>query len=151
LLTYIDDDYLTDYEVLKMKELYAWQLQELSGQFIVHTAVGWGLTFPLMGPIVKSATHGWYLRLPVALTFATFLGVQASAWERPSKAFHDLVAQPAPHGSYLRRSIKEHFPVWWNSVSANLHQNGYSLPEMNEYDKSTKIQNNHISFNNKLQ
>ena len=24
LLTYIDDDYLTDYEVLKMKELYHW-------------------------------------------------------------------------------------------------------------------------------
>ena len=24
LLTYIDDDYLTDYEVLKMKEMYAW-------------------------------------------------------------------------------------------------------------------------------
>jgi hypothetical protein len=23
-LTYIDDDYLTDYEVLKMKELYRW-------------------------------------------------------------------------------------------------------------------------------
>lgn len=23
-LTYIDDDYLTDYEVLKMKELYHW-------------------------------------------------------------------------------------------------------------------------------
>ena len=25
-LTYIDDDYLTDYEVVKMKELYCWQL-----------------------------------------------------------------------------------------------------------------------------
>ena len=25
-LTYIDDDYLTDYEVLKMKELYYWQM-----------------------------------------------------------------------------------------------------------------------------
>ena len=24
LLTYIDDDYLTDFEVLKMKEMYAW-------------------------------------------------------------------------------------------------------------------------------
>ena len=23
-ITYIDDDYLTDYEVLKMKELYRW-------------------------------------------------------------------------------------------------------------------------------
>ena len=31
ILTYIDDDYLTDFEVLKMKELYRWQLQELSG------------------------------------------------------------------------------------------------------------------------
>jgi len=30
-LTYIDDDYLTEYEVLRMKELYYWQLQELSG------------------------------------------------------------------------------------------------------------------------
>lgn len=30
-LTYLDDDYLTDYEVLRMKELYHWQLQELSG------------------------------------------------------------------------------------------------------------------------
>ena len=26
LLTYLDDDYLTDYEVLRMKELYYWQL-----------------------------------------------------------------------------------------------------------------------------
>jgi len=92
-----------------------------------------------MGPIVKSATHGWMLRLPVALTIATFLGVQASAWERPNKAFHDLVSQPAPHGSYLRKSMREHFPVWWSQVSANLHANGYSLPEMNEYDKSTTI------------
>jgi len=31
LLTYIDDDYLSDYEVLRMKELYQWQLQEMSG------------------------------------------------------------------------------------------------------------------------
>ena len=139
LLTYIDDDYLTDYEVLKMKELYHWQLQELSGQFVVHTGVGWGLSMLLMGPIVRSATHGWMLRLPAALSFATFLGVQASAWERPNKTFHELMAQPAPHGSYLRRSVKEHFPVWWNNVSADLHKNGHSLPEMNEYDKSITI------------
>ncbi len=74
-LTYIDDDYLTDYEILKMKELYNSQLQELSGQFVVHSAAGWALCFPLMGPIVRSATHGWMLRLPFALSFATFLGV----------------------------------------------------------------------------
>ncbi len=101
--------------------------------------VGWGLTFPLMGPIVRSATHGWMLRLPPALCFATFLSVQGSAWERPSKQFHDLMAQPAPHGSYLRKSVKEHFPVWWNHVSADLHSAGYTLPEMNEYDKAILI------------
>jgi hypothetical protein len=129
-----------------MKELYYWQLQELSGQFVAHTLVGWALCYPLMGPIVKGATQGWMLRLPPTLSIATFLGVQAAAWERPSSAFHDLVSQPAPHGSYIRRSLKEHFPIWWNSVSANLHTNGYSLPEMNEYDKSTRIQNSHTQF-----
>ena len=108
------------------------------------------MCFPLMGPIVKSATHGWMLRFPVALTIATFLGVQASSWERQNKAFHDLVSQPAPHGSYLRKSMKEHFPVWWSSVSGNLHANGYSLPEMNEYDKSTSIQNSHTQFDKQI-
>mmetsp|Transcript_37296 Transcript_37296/g.35901 ORF Transcript_37296/g.35901 Transcript_37296/m.35901 type:complete len:85 (+) Transcript_37296:235-489(+) len=78
--------------------------------------------------------------------FATFLGVQGSYWYRPSKPFHELVCQPAPHGSYLRRSLKEHFPVWWNQVSKQLHENGYSLPEMNEYDKKLDIQKTHTRF-----
>ena len=101
-----------------------------------------------MGPIVKNMAHGMMLRLPVALTFASFLGVQASAWERPNKCFHDIVSQPAPHGSYMRKTLKEHFPVWWNEVSKDLHQAGYSLPEMNEYDKSTVIQKSHTVFDN---
>ena len=58
-----------------MKELYVQQLQELSGQSVAHFAFGWALTFPLMGPIVRSAAHGWMLRFPVALSFATFLAV----------------------------------------------------------------------------
>ena len=120
----------------------------MSGQFVAHVLFGWALTYPFMGPIVKSSLHGWMLRFPVAMTFATFLGVQASNWQRPSKAFHEIMSQPAPHGSYLRRSIKEHFPVWWAKVSADLHASGYSLPEMNEYDKATEIQNSHTQFDN---
>ena len=89
-----------------MKELYFWQLQEMSGQAVAHVIIGWGLTFPFMGPIVKSSAHGWYLRFPVAMTFATFLSVQASNWQRPCKTFHEIMAQPAPHGSYLRRTLK---------------------------------------------
>ena len=30
-LTYIDDDYCSDYDLIRMKELYRSQLQELSG------------------------------------------------------------------------------------------------------------------------
>ena len=82
-------------------------------------------------------------RLPFALTFATFLGVQASTWDRPNKTFHSLVSQPAPHGSYLRKTLREHFPVWWNQVSSDLHKTGYNLPEMNEYDKATMLQVSH--------
>ena len=134
-LTYIDDDYLTEWEVIKMKELYRCQAQELSGQFVVHTAAGWFASFFLMGPVFKGWAQNFTMRLPAALTFATFLGVQASNWQRPSKNFHEIMSQPAPHGSYLRRTLKEHFPVWWHETSAQLHANGYSLPEMNEYDR----------------
>ncbi len=80
MLVYIDDDYLTDYEILKFKELYRSQLQELSGQFIAHLSFGWFLTLPLMGPIVKGSVHGWFLRMPPAMVFSAFIGVQAQTW-----------------------------------------------------------------------
>ena len=136
--------------MLKVKELYHSQLQELSGQAFCHMIFGWALTFPLMGPIVRSATHGWMLRFPPAISIACFLSVQASNWQRPSSAFHELVSQPAPHGSYLRRTLKEHFPVWWHDCSRQLHENGINLPEMNEYDKAVKMPNSHTTFNDKL-
>ncbi len=108
--------------------------------------LGWGATFPLMGPIVRSAVHGWYLRFPMAMTFTTFFALQGANWYRPSKEFHELMCQPAPHGGYLRRTVAEHFPVWWKQVSADLHDNGYSLPEMNEYDKRTEFPRHESRF-----
>ncbi len=89
-----------------MKELYFRQLQEMSSQAVCHILFGYALSIPLMGPIVKSATHTSYLRFPVVATIATFLALQASNWDRPSKPFHELMAQPAPHGSYLRKTLK---------------------------------------------
>lgn len=129
-----------------MKKLYHQQLQELSGQFVAHLGIGWLLSYPLMGPIVKASSHQFFIRLPFTLTIAMFLGVQAQYWERPNKTFHELMSQPAPHGSYLRRSVREHFPVWWSTTSAALHKNGYSLPEMNEYDRATTMPKTHTAF-----
>jgi len=109
--------------------------------------MGWALTYPLMGPILRAQAQNFILRLPAALTFATFLAVQGANWQRPSKAFHEIVAQPAPHGSYLRKSLREHFPVWWKETSEQLHKNGYSLPEMHEYDRQTKMPTSYSNFN----
>ena len=102
----VQDDYLSEWEIVKMKELYYSQLQELSGQAVSHLIFGWLLTYPLMGPVVRTISHGWILKFPVAISIATFLSVQAANWKRPNKAFHELMVQPSPHGSYLRRSIK---------------------------------------------
>lgn len=103
-----------------------------------------------MGPLIKSAVHGWMLRLPMALSLALTFGVWGNQWKRPSKCFHELMSQPAPHGSYLRRSVREHFPIWWHAVSAELYQSGVNLPEMNEYDKATEMPTSHTHFDTGL-
>jgi hypothetical protein len=30
--------------------------------------------------------------------------------------------------------VRHHFPRWWKDISSSLHENGYNLKEMNEYD-----------------
>ena len=99
-----------------------------------------------MGPILRAQAQNMILRLPAALTFAMFIQVQGANWQRPCKPFSEIVSQPAPHGSYLRRSLREHFPVWWQQTSAQLHANGINLPEMHEYDRQTNMPKNHNSF-----
>lgn len=36
----------------------------------------------------------------------------------------------------------------WNDVSAELHENGYSLPEMSQYDKRVELPKTHTRFDN---
>jgi len=117
---------------------------------MAHSVFGYLAAYVTMGGLVRGHAYSRHLRLPVAMTYATFLAVQASAWERPNKTFHDLVSQPAPHGSYYRKTLKEHFPVWWHEISDNLYKNGYNLPEMAEYDKSTEIQRSHSQFDDQV-
>ena len=130
-----------------MKELYCSQLQALISQTTISFAMGWALTYPLMGPILRAQAQNQILRLPAALSFGLFLQVQTANWQRPNRAFHELMVQPAPHGSYLRRSLKEHFPVWWYATSDHLHAHGYSLPEMYHYGRQTAMPKSHTQFN----
>ena len=97
--------------------------------------------------MLRSNTHNWILRLPLTLTIATFLGVQSANYARPNRVFTEIMTQPAPHGSYLRRTIKEHFPVWWHSTSKQLHDRGFNVPEMSQYDRATDMPKTHTAFN----
>ena len=121
-------------------------LQEASGQCVLHFVAGYWLSYPLCGPIVKGVKTAWIIRLPISMSAAMFINVQAAQWQRPKQTFHELMAQPSPHGSYLRRTVKEHFPVWWHTTSAQLASNGYNFPEMNEYDKIKFMPKSHTSF-----
>lgn len=133
-----------------MQELYYWQVVDIMLQGTASLALGYASAFFMTGPIIKSGAHGKWLRFPFALLSAQFISIQFSNLARPAPAFNDVMCQPSPHGSYLRRSIREHFPAWWYVVSANLHKEGFNFPEMNEYDKQTMIQKSHTSFNDKL-
>ena len=91
LLKYIVDDYLTEWEVLKFKDLYGYQLANM---FLVHTmAFGFGalLSYPIMSPIVRGATHGYLSRLPVAGFLGFFFSMQSGYWSRPNETFNDLM------------------------------------------------------------
>ena len=65
--------------------------------------------------------------------------MQVGQWKRENKPFHELMWQPNPHGTYLRKVIRYHFPSWWSEISETLYDNGYNLAEMNEYDTQTDM------------
>ena len=139
LLKYIDDDCLSEWEILKFKDLYAYMI---GTQALMHTtAFGFGvlLSYPIMHPIVKMSTHGFINRLPVAALLGFFMSMQAGNWLRPNEHFHEIMAQPNPHGTYIRKVIRYHFPRLWNQTSQTLYENGYNLIEMNQYDSQTKM------------
>jgi len=53
-----------------MQELYHWHLQEMILQAVGAFSIGYGLSYALMGPVIKSGTHGKFLRFPFAVIFA---------------------------------------------------------------------------------
>ena len=81
------DDYLTDFEVIKMKQLYQSQLDELVAQTIFNFGFGAIASYPLFGPMFRSMQHSTYMRLPIAVCVASFMSVQMTSWGRPNRHF----------------------------------------------------------------
>ena len=62
------------------------------------------------------------------------LSMFTNTWMKPCLPFHELVSQPNPHGSYVRKVLRHHFPKLWEETSKTLFENGLNMIEMNEYD-----------------
>ena len=60
------------------------------------------------------------------------------------------MAQPNPHGSYMRKLVRYHFPAMWDDISETLYENGLNVIEMNEYDKKTTMPEISHKFDKKL-
>ena len=90
-LIHIDDDYLTEYEHLKMKDLYQGILAEMAAQTVVFSGIAYFVSYPLLGPFFRSAHHFWHARFPTVLCLALFFNVQARKWMRPEESFHQLM------------------------------------------------------------
>lgn len=142
----LQDDYLTEFEVLKFKEMYCDHLRYCGIYWGFNLSAGMFTSYMLMGPVIKNLNIHFAHRFAPGVAFAFFFSIQLSNFARPNQAFTEIVCQPAPHGTYVRTVIKEHFPVWWYNVSKQMHAQGLSLPEMNEYDRQTEIPRTHTKF-----
>ena len=84
--------------------------------------------------MVGFGPKSWRMHGKIALLFGFGISMFSTNWKKPNLHFHNLVAHPNPHGSYLRKVLRYHFPVLWEETSRTLYENGYNLIEMNEYD-----------------
>ena len=75
-LIYLDDDYLSEWEVLKMKQLFQYQIGDLIYSFFGMALAGYLISFPVMGFKVRSRGLFWYWQLPTAWIITLFLGIQ---------------------------------------------------------------------------
>ena len=122
-----------------MKDLYGYQLANLFFQHSSAFALGVGLSYIVTMPVMKVHSIGFMHRMPVAILLGSFMTIQSGNWMRPNEVFHELMWQPNPHGTYVRKVIKYHFPRWWAQISETLYEDGYNLKEMNEYDKQIEM------------
>jgi hypothetical protein len=51
----------------------------------------------------------------------------------PRKLYTDLIADNGADGTYIRELLRTRKPGLWAKLSAQLHNNHFNFPEMNEY------------------
>lgn len=148
LAPFLDDDYLSEWEIFKFKTLFKDQFQK-------------SYIFPSLAFVVMYYASPYYLGLtrknfskfkPMKLGCAGVLSYliynEINLYPFPSKHFHELVTQPEPRGKYFRTVLKEQQPRKWALISKQLHEMGYNFQEMNEYSNKETMPYPDFKFDN---
>ena len=127
--------------------MFQHQLWVMVRQQFLGFAMGYaGASLLFACRVSGGASARWWLKLPASIACMTWVALYQSNQKNQDYYFTQLVSQPAPHGNYVRNTIKVHFPYWWANVSKQLADNGMNLPEMNEYDLRVHMPDATTSF-----
>ena len=91
LLKYIDDDYLTEWEILKFKDLYMDQLCKMLCQSVTMVGLGYLSSVIITAPYYRGPTNAFLFRMPVFALMTFFFSIQSGHWMRPNETFHDIM------------------------------------------------------------
>lgn len=134
LLKFIDDDYLTEWECLKMRSTFK-TMWNLSFTLPLATFGVFWIGFPKMFNMFtyRPQFHRMF-RIMFCSANTLCAWVLFNSFPFPNKQFHQVLTQPDPNGQYIRRIMRDNLPRQWGLISKELHRQGYNLTEMYEYD-----------------
>lgn len=151
LHSHIDDDYLSEWEVFKFKNMF-WRESILKGYLTLFgaTAVFHSLlTHRILG-IEKKRGFNRYNIFILSFIFGSLVTKELALRNTQNKDFHEIITQPEPRGKYLRTTLKNSFPRNWSMISKDLHDLGYNFKEMNEYSNKEEMPLPTNKFDNNL-
>lgn len=147
----IDDDYLSEWEVFKFKNMY-WKQTFLKGYlalfgttFVFH----YFITHRLLG-VEKKKAYNRYNIFFISFLCGLIATKELAMRNSQNKDFHEIITQPEPRGKFIRSTLKNSYPRNWAMISKDLHDLGYNFKEMNEYSNKEEMVLPTNKFDNKL-
>ena len=147
-LAQIDDDYLSEWELFKFKEMYG-EFQRIGfGIFSLTFLATYQLSPYFLGLVSKNLARNRHYKTVGGGIMSIIAYKEINQYMIPNRNFHEVVTQPEPRGKYIRTLLKETQPRKWHMISAKLHSLGYNYKEMNEYSDKTIMPHTHEKFDN---
>ena len=144
----IDDDYLSEWEVFKFKQLNQQLLIYSIAVPIGCCALFYYSTRRIFA--LENVAKNKVLRIFLSLVGGTIIQREILMYPWYNRHFHEIITQPEPRGKYIRTYLRDVHPNKWKFLSKGLNDMGYNFREMNEYSDKIDMPNLTGKFDNNL-